>query len=823
MTPLRHLPLPLLLAILAVASILPWAEAYVEAPITLGDIVRQSTNIVHMQVQKVDREKNLIIYKKLRDLKGVHPQDPIKHNIGRGGLRPGEWQEIMNWAEVGKEAVFFHNGGASETYFGVSWYQAYPQGEWWGMSHGEPFLLRSYAGKVERLPGIIEEMLAGKEVIVPCMVDGDKEALHKKTARIQRLRASLKLLDYNPKRDFVGWGVEEIRALEGYAGFNKFGTLPRTDGEAQAVSALDFNNDGKADVCLCAASKVLLLQNDGDSFTEVALPGLTGGARAAVWADYNGDGLPDLLLATGSGPRLYTNLGAGKFRDDTRLLPPSALGLPATAAAWGDFDADNKPDLAIAYGYHGLRLYRNNRPADAPLRSASPKLGDWYAIGPFRHPSGMSNFDAQFTPETEPFDPKKVHKGKRDMPVQWTKKSYADGSVNSLAEFGNNCATYLYREIEAAAPTRLPVSLGSDDTLTVWLNGEKILSENVGRACAPDQNRAVLNLKAGKNTLLLKICNGSGDYAFYFAAGEPELGGEPWFQDVTSAWGLTPDTPAAQLRGDALAVADFNADGKPDILYAAGQGLLLLNAGGRFTLKADSGLAFQTGKVGPVVLDYDGDGHLDLFIPQRNGQCLLFRNDGTGRFANITASAGDLAKPVPGMVAAAAADFNNDGKPDLLLCCLRGPNRYLENNSHGVFTDKTAAIGLHQRVFNSQAATLADLNGDGRLDLVLHNEGQESCILFGAMPLPNGQTPVQLSLNGTAVLNGGRVIIRNGNGQPVATAAIVGGHGRGGQCGLLPRFLLSPGSYKIELVSPNGAVTSRDLNVAATPLQVRCQ
>ncbi len=822
MTHTRPYPPSWIVAALGVALILPWAFAYVEAPITLGDIVRQSTNIVHMQVQKVDREKNLIIYKKLRDIKGVHPQDPIKHNIGRGGLRPGEWQEIMNWAEVGKEAVFFHNGGASETYFGVSWYQAYPQGEWWGMSHGEPFLLRSYAGKVERLPGIIEEMLAGKEVIVPCMVDGDKEALHKKTARIQRLRASLKLIDYNPKRDFVGWGVEEIRPLEGYAGFNRYGTLPRTDGEAQSVSALDFNNDGKVDVCLCAASKVALLQNDGESFLEVTLPGLVGGARAAVWADYNGDGLPDLLLATGYGPRLYTNLGAGKFRDDTRLLPPSALGLPATAAAWGDFDTDGKPDLVVAHGYHGLRLYRNNRPADARLHATPPKLGDWYAIGPFRHPGGMNNFDARFSPETEPFDLNKVHKGKRDMPIRWTKKNYTDGSINNLQEFGNNCATYLYREIEVPLPTRLPISLGSDDTLTVWLNGEKILSENVSRSCAPDQNQLVLPLKAGKNVLLLKVCNDTGDYAFYFAAGAPEPAGIPWFQDVTQEWGITRDQPASQLRGDSLTVADFNADGKPDILFAAGQGLLLLNTNGRFSLKADSGLAFSTDKVGPVVLDYDGDGHLDLFIPQRSGQCLLYRNDGTGRFTNVTASSGDIAKPMPGVVAAAAADFNNDGKPDLFLCCLRGPNRYLENNSHGVFTDQTTAIGLHQRVFNSQAATLADLNGDGRLDLVLHNEGQESCILFGSMPLPSGQTSVQLSLNGTPVLNGGRVVIRNSNGQPVASAWVLGGHGRGGQCGLLPRFLLSPGTYKIELIAPNGTITSRELNVAATPLLVSC-
>ena len=71
------------------------ARAYVEVPMSLGDIIKQSTNIVQMQVVKVDREKNLIIYQKLQDIKGKHPVDQIKHNIGRGGLRPGEWEEIM--------------------------------------------------------------------------------------------------------------------------------------------------------------------------------------------------------------------------------------------------------------------------------------------------------------------------------------------------------------------------------------------------------------------------------------------------------------------------------------------------------------------------------------------------------------------------------------------------------------------------------------------------------------------------------------------------------------------------------------------------------
>src|SRR3954447_12619515 len=120
------------------------ARAYVEVPLTLGKIVQDSTNIVVMKVEKVDKERNLVIYRKVKDLKGTHPTDVIKHNIGKAGFNPREWQFCMQGAQVGNTAIFFHNGGASETYLDNYWYQAYA-GDWWAMSHGEPFLLRSYA------------------------------------------------------------------------------------------------------------------------------------------------------------------------------------------------------------------------------------------------------------------------------------------------------------------------------------------------------------------------------------------------------------------------------------------------------------------------------------------------------------------------------------------------------------------------------------------------------------------------------------------------------------------------------------------------------
>ena len=813
------------LALVALLLSVAPAAAYVEAPMSFGSVIQQSTVICSMVVEKVDQANQLIVYRKVADIKGKVEQTLIKHNIGKNGLRPGEWQEIMNWAEVGKPALFFHNGSASETFTGTNWYQAYPAGEWWGMSHAEPFLLRSYFGKVNKCEQAVRAILAGQEVAVSCLVDGDKELLHKKTAKVQRLKASLKLLEYNAKRDFVGWGGagDDVRKLTGWPGFEKLAAVGKTDADGQAVSVLDIDGDGKPDLCLCGANKLTLLLQGDDGFAEVSLPGFGGGARSVVWADYNGDGRPDLLLATPTGPRLYTNLGKAQFRDDTKLLPKEA-GYNLTAAAWGDFDGDGKPDILLANGFHGLRVYLNRRPADAVAKSAPPKFGPWSAVGPFRHmPDPKKNFDTAFEPEKElakDIDPAKKYKGKRDAEISWATKAYEDNGVVNLGEFGANCATYLYREIEAATATDLPLSLGSDDHLTVWLNGEKIASDNShhnNQPCGPDQVKATLKLKAGKNRLVMKVCNNEGDYAYYFAAGQAGVGGDPWFTDASAAWGLGDGGLAADVKGDSLTVADFDIDGKPDFLFGAGQGMLFRNLGGRFEL-VNSGLKYAAGKVGPAAGDFDGDGLLDLFVPQTDGSCKLFKNLGGCKFADVTASSGDLAKTLGHAVGAAWGDFDTDGKPDLIVTCLKGPNRYFKNNGDGTFTDRTQAIGLHQKVFNTQAAAFADVNADGKLDLILLNEGQESAVLYGVMPA-SGRTAVTVKLPATAH-GAGEVVSVSGADGKAETRQLVGGDGRGGQGWLTPRFALTPGNYTVSVRGTDGKTKTKSVTVGTEPLKV---
>jgi hypothetical protein len=193
-------------ACVVVLALAPGALAYIEAPHTLGRCVHESSNIVLLEVEKLDRDKGLIIYKKLRDLKGKYPEAQVKHNIGKRGFHPREWQTVMAWAAPGKKAVFFLNGNASETCIGTYWYQCYREGPWWGMSHAEPFLLRTYCGDPEKLSDAVVAIAAGKEVVVPCMADQNKQQLHERKGKLQLLKASLKRIDYNAKRDFVAFG-----------------------------------------------------------------------------------------------------------------------------------------------------------------------------------------------------------------------------------------------------------------------------------------------------------------------------------------------------------------------------------------------------------------------------------------------------------------------------------------------------------------------------------------------------------------------------------------------------------------------------------------
>src|SRR5437899_9093869 len=66
-------------------------------------------------------------------------------------------------------------------------------------------------------------------------------------------------------------------------------------------------------------------------------------------------------------------------------------------------------------------------------------------------------------------------------------------------------------------PLTLHIEHCSDDTLTDWHNNNSHVTQNIVRSAAPDQDFATLDLKAGKNQLLVKVGNVAGEWGFYIA------------------------------------------------------------------------------------------------------------------------------------------------------------------------------------------------------------------------------------------------------------------------------------------------------------------
>ena len=122
---------------------------------------------------------------------------------------------------------------------------------------------------------------------------------------------------------------------------------------------------------------------------------------------------------------------------------------------------------------------------------------------------------------------------------------------------------------------------------------------------------------------------------------------------------------------------------------------------------------------GVAIGDVDGDGLPDIYVTSNQGANALYRNLGGWRFEDITARAG-VAMAGRHSTGAVFADVDGDGDLDLLVSTLGGGVALFVNDGHGVFTERTAAVGLSGHA-GSMTMTLTDVDGDGHLDLYVAN------------------------------------------------------------------------------------------------------
>lgn len=211
--------------------------------------------------------------------------------------------------------------------------------------------------------------------------------------------------------------------------------------------------------------------------------------------------------------------------------------------------------------------------------------------------------------------------------------------------------------------------------------------------------------------------------------------GDGTFADHTDAAHLT-----GQLASLNLMPGDYNNDGRMDVLVLRGawlnklgrhpNSLLRNNGDGTFTdVTEAAGLLSEHPTQAAAWFDYDGDGWLDLYIgnesdPENVHPSQLYRNQGNGTFVECAEAAGVAVQGyVKGVV---AADYNNDGRPDLYLSRRDGPNLLLRNDGpggpegsgHWRFTNVALEAGVTEP-FQSFSCWFFDYDNDGWQDLLV--------------------------------------------------------------------------------------------------------
>jgi hypothetical protein len=230
-----------------------------------------------------------------------------------------------------------------------------------------------------------------------------------------------------------------------------------------------------------------------------------------------------------------------------------------------------------------------------------------------------------------------------------------------------------------------------------------------------------------KNRLYLN----QGDFKFKDVTGTSQTGGDGrWMLGST--------------------VCDINDDGLPDIYVSVSglidmcRNLLFVNQGNNqdgipvFTEEAakygidDNGKSTQS-----TFFDYDNDGDLDLYVANypitqfkspaflykqmmRNAKMSesghLYRNEGNGKFTNVTAQAGLLNFGLS--LSATISDLNQDGFKDIYVSNdFTSPDFFFFNNGNGTFTDRTGEVA-GQTSFYGMGADIADYNNDGLPDII---------------------------------------------------------------------------------------------------------
>ncbi len=394
-----------------------------------------------------------------------------------------------------------------------------------------------------------------------------------------------------------------------------------------------------------------------------------GTGAGAMFFDYDSDGLLDIYFTNGCWLRtvndnrgrklrgkltnsLYKNMGDGTFKDVTKKAGVGDKGFGVGCSA-ADFDNDGDLDLYVL-NYGPNAFYRNNGDGTFTDISKASGLADsnWSLSGPW-------------------FD----YDGDGDLDVY----------VANYLKYDSG----KFRSYYAAAGYPGPLSYRGQSDALYRNNGDGTFSDVTKEAGLFEPNgRAMSATVADLNNdgfLDLYVPNDAMENYFFRNTGKGT------FENEALMMGLAFGEGGQGVSSMGPAVGDVDRNGWLDIYIPdMGYGCLLINRKDYFEDRTEpANLAVVCGQYtgwGGILLDYDCDGWLDIFVANGNAhheyteEDVIMRNDGKGDFVDIANKSGPYFREKYVGRGATYGDYDNDGDLDILVVNLNDKPRLLRND-----------------------------------------------------------------------------------------------------------------------------------------------
>ncbi len=472
---------------------------------------------------------------------------------------------------------------------------------------------------------------------------------------------------------------------------------------ANGLLLADINADGKPDMVSISRSESQLsvALNTGSGTFGPATTYTVTDPEAVVVADVNADGKPDVLIANSFAGKIYVllNTGSGALGAVTEYdsFNPGFLTV-------GDVNADSKPDIIALYigssGYVSVLLNTGSGTFGAATN---------YTVGSYPIAVGISDVNRDGKPDLVV-----ANSGSNTVSILPNDGSGTFGSSTTIS-VGYSPNSLVMVDINAD---------GIPDLVTADANGITVLLHNGAAAFSSPSSYGSSQLTN------VQVADVNGDTKPDVLAGDSQNKGLAVLLNTGSGVFATPNRYRLGYAPSRLAVGVVNPDALPDVIALHYMNVfptvsVMLNTGsGAFGQIA----RYDTGE-GPTaiaVADVNADGKPDLIsansIAFTNHISVLTNNSANGYGPAVNYSMNGGATHV------SVVDVNADNKPDLIsVSSFRSPGKVSIRLNSG-----TGTFGALQSVTtgNNPSLAVADLNADGKADIVTANRGDNTVSVF---------------------------------------------------------------------------------------------